>query len=498
MRAYCPAVLAALAISGGSCAVGRGAAVGGASARVRAPLLAPRPLTMLGEPEPKPGAGGGARRAQGARTSSADEYAGSNSDSEGDRRALLAADDPSACPRSWRDAALLPALLGVYVHNQWSRSLLFYLVDFGARESGGSGARATRELMNVELGFGPETYGVLASLPFTLVFAPASLLAGTAADRLDRARLTWVSLLCWSAATLWQGAAQSVGEVAASRALQGLAQAVTTPAAFTLIADVTPAARRGTANSIFASGVYVGGGLAALSILLDEALGWRGTLYAAAALGALLAAGAALTLDDPREREPQGSAARTEAPADAASASVEGDAFRGARTLMAEQIASLGRTAAAVSQRPAVQLLLFSCALRFCAGFSIAVWVGPWGRGAFPEHEADFALAKASISAFGGGFSVRARRADLRCAPLRTAPACGAARPACAQPALLPPLAGDRRWRAFRQAWRARRGPQAVAADRWLGGRSRVLVGHARRAKFRCGDALAAAAVPVR
>lgn len=346
----------------------------------------------------------------------------SNSGSEGERRVLLSDEGGSASPRPWRESALLPMLLAVYLHNQWSRSLLFYLVDFGPREQA-AGESAARELMNVELGFGAETYGVLASLPFTLMFAPLSLLAGGAADASDRARLTWASLLVWSAATFWQGSAHSPEQVAASRALQGMAQAFTTPAAFTLLADVTPPGRRGTANSIYSTGVYVGGGLAALSILIDKALGWRGTLHSAALLGALLAAAAAFVLEDTRQlpgaqRPAVPLAASDQSPSDPSSPAPVGSAVGllvGARALAVSQAASLGRTAAAVAQRPAVQLLLASCALRFCAGFSIAVWVGPWGREAFPEREADFALAKALISAFGGGFSVRAACLLHRC-----------------------------------------------------------------------------------
>lgn len=408
------ALVALSAAMGSTCAVGRLRAAGHPLGR--APRLHARPLAMIGGPEDVvvDGArGGGDGGGSGA---------GSSSGSEGEQRALLA--DAPLEPSGWRQRALLPALLAVYLHNQWSRSMLYYLIDFGERPNGASPESAARELMNVELGFGSETYGALASLPFTFLFAPVSLLAGGAADKSNRARLTWLSLLGWSAATFWQGSASSAGEVAASRAMQGFAQAFTTPAAFTLLADVTPQARRGTANSVYSTGVYVGGGLAALSILLDRALGWRGALHFAALTGALLAAGAALTLEDPREAPRAAGSATPPAAADAAAAQ-PGGVLGGARALAGAQAAALGRTAAAVAERPAVQLLLASCALRFCAGFSIAVWVGPWGREAFPERQADFALAKAVISALGGSFSVRARAPFLerdRAAPERAPP----------------------------------------------------------------------------
>ena len=42
----------------------------------------------------------------------------------------------------------------------------------------------------------------------------------------------------------------------------------TTPAAYGLLADAFPRGSQATANSLYASGVYLGGGLASLSALL--------------------------------------------------------------------------------------------------------------------------------------------------------------------------------------------------------------------------------------
>lgn len=42
-----------------------------------------------------------------------------------------------------------------------------------------------------------------------------------------------------------------------------------TPAAYTMISDLFPVSIRGTANSIYSSGVYLGGALASLSLLLN-------------------------------------------------------------------------------------------------------------------------------------------------------------------------------------------------------------------------------------
>lgn len=69
---------------------------------------------------------------------------------------------------AWIFAVLLPLWL-VYVSNQWSRSSIYYLVDFSS--GGGDPFRA----MNVDLDFSQSQYGVLASVAFTSLFAVASL-----------------------------------------------------------------------------------------------------------------------------------------------------------------------------------------------------------------------------------------------------------------------------------------------------------------------------------
>lgn len=289
-------------------------------------------------------------------------------------------------------------LLVVYIHNQWTRSLIYYVVDFS--DLAESAPDADVVLMNEAVGFSAATYGAMASLAFTAVFAPVSLLAGTAADRCDRSLITWLSLLGWSAATAWQGFATSVWEVIGSRAVQGLAQAFTTPAAYTLLADVTPASRRGAVNSIYACGVYIGAGASALSILLDRRYGWRMTLWIAGGAGGALAL---LSMAALRDRLGGQKGCRCACPAP-----------RLAPGQASSFSASFARTLCVIAARPAVALLFVSSVLRFSAGLSVAVWVAPWARLSYPQRQESFALAKAFISIVGGSVSVRAPRAMAR------------------------------------------------------------------------------------
>ena len=86
--------------------------------------------------------------------------------------------------------------------NQWSRSSIYYLVDFSPGNYGVGNTADPFKAMNVAIGFSEGQYGLLASLAFTALFAVASLGAGAAADRYDRKLLTTISAVGWSVATV--------------------------------------------------------------------------------------------------------------------------------------------------------------------------------------------------------------------------------------------------------------------------------------------------------
>lgn len=50
---------------------------------------------------------------------------------------------------------------------------------------------------------------------------------------------------------------------------------INNPAAYSLIGDYFPQNKRGTANAIFNSAIYVGQGVSALNILILQNEGWR-------------------------------------------------------------------------------------------------------------------------------------------------------------------------------------------------------------------------------
>ena len=221
-------------------------------------------------------------------------------------------------------------------------------------------------------------------------------------------------------ATIGTGAASSFSQVLGARTLTGVGQAFGNPASYTILGKLYPEEQRATVNGLFASSVYFGGGLAALSVLLDDALGWRAlhVLIGGLGIGAACVARASIpplsasTLDaggdeEAGERRPLRRPSDGETENDGGAAAAAGSAE--------ESLAALR----ALLAEPTVALLLLASTFRFLAGFTIGVWIVPFYRQAFPGSiGAEFALIKAAVngvagsaSATGGGFSRTARGA---------------------------------------------------------------------------------------
>lgn len=281
---------------------------------------------------------------------------------------------------SFQDISIIvfPLLL-IYISNQWSRYSISYLVDFST-----DNAAATFTAMNVDLQFTKSQYGLLASTAFTILFAVSSLIAGSLSDKYDRKLLTLSSCLVWTLATIFQSQAQTYNEVLIARVVMGGACAFATPAAYTLIAEKISKDKLAFANSLYGSGVYLGGALASLSLLLDENVGWRWTFGVIGGFGvaATIVSGILLPSDGERNiiidgRNGEDASSSTQQPD-----GEETNLFSGAM-----QILSI----------PRVQFIFLASFLRFCSGLMIGVWAAPYFKQAFPDDAAQYAVVNAFI-----------------------------------------------------------------------------------------------------
>ena len=308
-------------------------------------------------------------------------------DGDNDGGELAEQQQDSSTSAAWFFTLILP-LLFVYISNQWSRSSLYYLVNFSPESADPFYA------MNVALNFSEAQYGLLASVAFTTLFAIASLGAGLASDRYNRKTLTILSAVGWSVATLGTSLSSTYTEVVFWRIAMGLACAFSTPTAYTLIQQQVPKDRIALATSLYGTGVAFGGALAALSILLDKELGWQQAMMVISVFGFGSATLSALLLpDDPKDNKKSSEMEK------ATTRVIE------TTTSKVEESSPFLDDVVEAFATTRVKWLYLGSFLRFCSGLCIGVWSAPYFRLAFPDNASDYAVAQAFITAVGGSTS---------------------------------------------------------------------------------------------
>jgi MFS transporter, Spinster family, sphingosine-1-phosphate transporter len=111
-----------------------------------------------------------------------------------------------------------------------------------------------------------------------VVLAVASVPCGLYADRWSRTQIIAAGVAFWSLATIACGFATSFALLLVVRALIGIGEAAYAPAAQSMITDSFPYQRRAMAQSIFASGMLLGGAAGqAFGGLMGESHGWKYT-----------------------------------------------------------------------------------------------------------------------------------------------------------------------------------------------------------------------------
>src|ERR671918_1612505 len=125
---------------------------------------------------------------------------------------------------------------------------------------------------------------------YTLAFGGFLLLGGRAADVFGARRLVLAGLLVFAGASLLAGLATSGSVLLAGRITQGLAAAILSPAALSLVVTIFEGDERNKALGIWSA---LGGGGAALGVLLGGLLtagpGWSWVFFVNVPVGILLA-----------------------------------------------------------------------------------------------------------------------------------------------------------------------------------------------------------------
>jgi MFS family permease len=156
------------------------------------------------------------------------------------------------------------------------------------------------EAIRLELGLSDTELGFLGGFAFAFFYALAGIPIARWADRGVRRSIIALGLLVWSGMTALTGFARSFGELALARVGVGLGEAACSPPAHSLLSDYFPPERRGTAFSIYALGIPIGGAIGTFAGgWIKEAFDWRTAFFVVGLPGVALAAVVRLTLREP-------------------------------------------------------------------------------------------------------------------------------------------------------------------------------------------------------
>jgi MFS family permease len=140
---------------------------------------------------------------------------------------------------------VLGLLIVVYVLNFLDRQILSILA----------------ERIKADLGLSDAQIGFLYGTAFAVFYALFGIPLGRLADVWVRTRLIALGLAFWSLMTAASALARDFAQLTAARIGVGVGEASASPAAFSLLSDYFPPARRATVLALYSSGIYIGAGL---------------------------------------------------------------------------------------------------------------------------------------------------------------------------------------------------------------------------------------------
>lgn len=131
-----------------------------------------------------------------------------------------------------------------------------------------------------ELTFSDFELGLLGTTSFVILFAALGVPFGRLADRSSRKNMIAGGLAVWSLFSGLTGFANGFWSLFLCRVMVGVGEATLGPAALSLLSDYFPPQRRASVQSIYASGITIGGGLAFfLGGWIGFKYGWRPAFY---------------------------------------------------------------------------------------------------------------------------------------------------------------------------------------------------------------------------
>ena len=153
----------------------------------------------------------------------------------------------------------LALLMMVYVLNFLDRTIIYILFP----------------LIKKEMEFSDTQLALLGTTSFVIFYTLLGIPFGRMADRGSRTKIIAIGVLVWSLFSGLTAFANGFWALFFCRVMVGVGEATLGPAAFSLLADFFPPSKRATVASIYAMGIAIGAGLAALLGGALSGFGWR-------------------------------------------------------------------------------------------------------------------------------------------------------------------------------------------------------------------------------
>jgi MFS family permease len=194
-------------------------------------------------------------------------------------------DSDSAYTRASYRAYALTLLTGVYIFSYIDRKIIFIV----------------QEPIKLEFGLSDAQLGLLTGFMFMLFYVAFGIPFARWADKGVRRTVIAVAIGAWSIMTVLCGMAQTYTHLLLARIGVAVGEAGGSPPSHSMISDIFPLKQRGTAMSIYTTGVYLGVLVGfALGGWISQHFGWRTAFVVVGAPGILMAILVRLTLKEPR------------------------------------------------------------------------------------------------------------------------------------------------------------------------------------------------------
>lgn len=139
-------------------------------------------------------------------------------------------------------------LLGIYMNSFLDRQILALLVGF----------------IKKDMALSDTAVGFLMGPAFAIFYTLGGLPLGIMADRVSRRWLVGIGQFFWSIASVCFGMGRGYPQLLGARIGVGVGEASLSPAAYSLVSDLFPPNRLGTALAVYGMGIYFGTGAAFL------------------------------------------------------------------------------------------------------------------------------------------------------------------------------------------------------------------------------------------